>query len=148
MEELEHGRNKEYEINGVSVFLHFLKNYEPHSLLMMRVGLYHGGTLLRDNKGNACSWNSRVMHPEEAIFSNQESMEKLKKLGVYIYSETTHGNRDVVIPVNDNTEWIRDFYTMLWDTDLKKDLVLHIELMVKENPYAGGTFRTLSVADP
>ena len=141
-------QHEAYECSGVNVFVHYLKNFEPTGLLRIRCSLYEGPKLLRDNQGKPCQWSSRVVHPEEAIIANQDNMEKLLKMGVYIYSETKYGKKDVVVPINDDKSWLRDFYTMLWDNHMKNEMYLIVELMVKENPYKGGTFRNLYAADP
>jgi hypothetical protein len=114
----------------------------------VRCTLYEGPKLLRDNDNQACQWASRVVHPEEAIVANQNNMDKLLKMGVYIYSETKFGKKDIVVPINDDKSWLRDFYTMLCNNHIKSEIYLMVELLVKENPYKGGTFRNLYVSDP
>jgi hypothetical protein len=37
---------------------------------------------------------------------------------------------------------------MLWDNKMKNEMYLLVELLIKENPYKGGTFRNLYVKDP
>lgn len=94
--------------------------------MRIRCTLYDGPKLARDQDSKACQWSSRVVHPEEAIVENQV----------------------IIHQINDDHSWLRDFYSMLWDNRMKTELYLHIELMVKENPYKGGTFRNLYVEDP
>ena len=137
-----------YECSGINVFIHYIKNYEPTGLLRIKCTLYEGPKLLRDNNGQGCQFATRVVHPEEAIVANQDNMEKLNKIGVYIYSEKKYGKKDIVVPINDDKSWLRDFYTMLWDNQLQNDIYLQVELLVKENPYKGGTFRNLKAKDP
>lgn len=141
-------QQESYECSGINVFVHFVKNYEPSGFIRVRCTLYEGPILVRDNNGKACQWSSRIIHPEEAIVPNQNNLEKLQKMGVYIYSEAKYGKKDIVVPVNDDKSWLRDFYKMIWDNDLKNDLYLMVELMVKENPYTGGTFKNLAIQDP
>jgi hypothetical protein len=102
-----------YECSGINVFVHYIKNYDPVGLLRVRCSLYEGPKLVRDNKNSPCQWSSRIVHPDEAIIANQGNMEKLMKMGVYIYSETVYGKKDVVVPINDDQSWLRDFYSML-----------------------------------
>ena len=137
-----------YEWSGINIFIHYTKNFEPTSLIRIRWTLFEGPKLLRDSEGKAWQWSSRVVHPEEAIIANQDNMEKLTSLGVYIYNQSKFGNKDIIVPINDDKSFLRDFYTMLLDNHLKNDIFLLVELMIKENPYKGGTYRNLSVADP
>ena len=146
--EEEKAQMESYECSGINIFIHYLKNYEPLGFMRFRCTLYEGPTLVRDNNGKACQWATRVVSPEEAITANQDNMDKLLKMGVYIYSETKYGKKDIVVPVNDDNSWLRDFYTMLMDNHLKHELYLQIELMLKDNPYRGGTYKNVTVADP
>lgn len=137
-----------YECSGINVFIHYIKNFEPLGLLRIRCTLYEGPKLARDQESKACQWSSKIVSPEESLVANQENMDKLMKMGVYIYSETKYGKKDIVVPINDDHSWLRDFYTLLMENHLKNELYLMVELMVKENPYKGGTYRNMSVADP
>lgn len=148
MDEEDKMQQEAYECSGVNVFVHYVKNYEPTGFIRLRCTLYEGPKLLRDNDGKACQWLSRVVHPDEGIVANQENMSKLMKMGVYIYSETQYGKKDIVMPVNDDRSWMRDFYTMLLNNHMKNEIFLMIELLVKDNPYKGGTFRNLYATDP
>ena len=136
-------KNEEYECAGMNVFVHYIKNYEPAGFVRVRTSLYEGPALIRQNNGQACYWSTKMIGPEEAVYPDSENYEYLKQMGVFVFSENLHGKKDVVIPVSDDVTWIRDLYGMQLEHELRNDVLLLVELLVKENPYKGGNYRSL-----
>ena len=113
--------------SGICVRLESIQGFQPRSPLKFRISIYYGAALAVDDRGSSCKWLSDTLAVQKADTSIQD-----------IYHPSLDGSRlntlespspDSTIPINKQSQFLKDFIRYQEQSNWSEDLVMLIEVL-------------------
>ena len=140
-------RDPNYEVTGLQVFVHYLRNLKDYFKAKVQVTLYEGVGIVKQDNHEDCNWvtknvdkaNNQLVAPRGSkieigldgkieILKDPSMVNRPRDFGTNQIGET--GHEELILNVDQDVMWQRDLYNMIWDHNLKDNLFLLVQVFI------------------
>ncbi|CAI2359223.1 unnamed protein product [Moneuplotes crassus] len=130
------GKDPFYSSNGLLLFLQFLKNFPTNKAgnFTVRSSLLFNENAAKDKFGQDCYWVSDSVQFTANLEQTPQNMFKIQE----VTKVENLDRNDTVLPIMKTNIWHRNFYDLVWNSNLEHDLYLFLEILENGSSYPTG----------
>ncbi|CAI2387683.1 unnamed protein product [Moneuplotes crassus] len=127
------GYNNKKSVEGIMLYLHYFKNFPMNIAkhVYIRSRLQLGADPIRDDKDREMSWNTSLINMADFIPQNERGHQMLREMK----ADQEINQPFTILPIMESTNWMKDFYTMVWDNGNRDKVYIMFEVCEKSSPW-------------